>query len=1843
MLAAVAAATPLWAAEVSNVKARQRWPWNGLVDVDYEVGGYTEGLTARISFAEQGGAGRHWVATNFLDGATPSAEPGPHRATWDAAADGATNVAAAVVATVELVRTDQLISPTPVTPDPTESARKLYAFLRENYGQKVISGVMTDRPFENNGQYTPHGYETQTELKYVHDASGKNVVVVGLDFLHTTGKNADLQWYQGYTTAALALATNVWNAGGIPAFCWHWKDPMQDVESFYTEESGNTPYTEFGIGKAYDETTGQWKTESAEYQAIVRDLETVADALLQLQDAGVAVLWRPLHDASSRKFWWGTNGPKSCVALYRLMFDVFVNQKGLRNLVWVWTTEEREDALAWYPGDDCVDVVGRDFYYYPRRSDHASLIEVFTAVRDLFGGRKIVALSENGSVPYPAEMEADGAHWSWFMPWYGDYAMEGWANDNTVDSWNTVMNDDYCLTLEDMPGWDNYTERTAAVATSGISRAYFLDTRDEPRNSLGDETLLFSSLWDGGADATVTIAQDGVAIAENLAGEGERAWSVPYNGTYELTHVTCTNGVAGKVETATFVVTGKAEPPEVTDVVATPSEPWDGTVQIAFNVVNSPATACPDWNQPYLSIVATDNVTGSNYVSVASALSGDTDASEGPHAVEWDFAAQGIDFASTNVTFTVAYLRMPDWCVIDLSGGKDAAHYPVTYVSNVPKVSNVPDVPGVTFNTDAYKTTNLVMRLIGPGTFKMGGTTETEITNAFYCAVFETTQRQWELVTGDRPSYFTNETCYATRPVEMVSWNTIRGNADTYDWLDVQGVASDSFVGVLRQKTGLAALDLPAEAQWEYACRAGTTTDYNNGKNWSGNNPCPNMDEVGRCWNNGGQGANDDSSTDNGTAAAGSYKPNAWGLYDMHGNVWEWCLDSWGSRRRLCGGGFTSEASSCTASNRGGGYPENMGAGIGFRLVRTLSNNFESERSAEAVAGAERAGTVCAGTSEPIRIGKEFAADDIVLTGYKGVYDAEGHTIGISTNAIEGLVLRYAVAGRDALVASGFPAAATSAALPLFTNVCDMVVYVEASAPGYATIVTNATVKITQASLTITAKDQTYRHNGTTQGEGDTVYDDPDVIAGKVELEGLKGADTLVSIILDGQGTDAGTYPIEPQSAGITNATGNATGNYDISYVNGTLTILGEAAVSDVQAASNEPWDGTVQIAFNVTNSPAVCLPDWNKPYLSIVATDNETGSNYVADVSALSGDTDTADGAHAVEWDFKAQGIDFVSTNVTFTVAYLRMPDWCVIDLSGGTNAAHYPVTYVSNVPNVPGGTFNTDAYKTTNLVMRLIGPGTFKMGGTTETEITNAFYCAVFETTQRQWELVTGDRPSYFTNETCYATRPVEMVSWNTIRGNADTYDWLDVQGVASDSFVGVLRQKTGLAALDLPAEAQWEYACRAGTTTDYNNGKNWSGNNPCPNMDEVGRCWNNGGQGANDDSSTDNGTAAAGSYKPNAWGLYDMHGNVWEWCLDSWGSRRRLCGGGFTSEASSCTASNRGGGYPENMGAGIGFRLVRTLSNNFESERSAEAAAGAERAGTVCSGASEPITVGKKPAAELAAELKWKHLKATGTYFAQLKLTCTNWLDSGISDLKFMFADRVGADGKTSAALWSTPLRSANTNVEESAGTTYRFVALDESLIEEENVAVTYGVADLSAAAIPVAERTIEMYVRTGVAPEGQNAASAQVDDFVGYVCWTSSDEACAVPVVASGVKAGPKFGTFRPLAGAPLPSPKTLNESLALGVPVVEGASPYCRVAEFSVDGERIKGRIEVGAGENVGSLGANATVTVLGAASPAGPFEELGAVEVAEDGSFSLAAPEGAQFFKLRIDVKEVVR
>ena len=188
---------------------------------------------------------------------------------------------------------------------------------------------------------------------------------------------------------------------------------------------------------------------------------------------------------------------------------------------------------------------------------------------------------------------------------------------------------------------------------------------------------------------------------------------------------------------------------------------------------------------------------------------------------------------------------------------------------------------------------------------------------------------------GTRPSAFSNTVCYATRPVEKVSYNQIRGADLGRWWPQMNAVDEVSFMGKLRAKTGRL-FDLPTEAQWEYACRAGTTTDLNTGKNLAASNGVDgNMAEVGRYYYNSGR-YNDSysyDSTDELGTKVGSYVPNAWGLYDMHGNVNEFCLDWYlaeeligttdpvgpetGTQRSVRGGSWGNYSSWCKSSVRG--------------------------------------------------------------------------------------------------------------------------------------------------------------------------------------------------------------------------------------------------------------------------------------------------------------------------------------------------------------------------------------------------------------------------------------------------------------------------------------------------------------------------------------------------------------------------------------------------------------------------------------------------------------------------------------------------------------------------------------------------------------------------------------------------------------------------------------------------------------------------------------------------------------------------------------------------------------
>lgn len=254
----------------------------------------------------------------------------------------------------------------------------------------------------------------------------------------------------------------------------------------------------------------------------------------------------------------------------------------------------------------------------------------------------------------------------------------------------------------------------------------------------------------------------------------------------------------------------------------------------------------------------------------------------------------------------------------------------------------------------------------------------------------------------------------------------------------------------------------------------------------------------------------------------------------------------------------------------------------------------------------------------------------------------------------------------------------------------------------------------------------------------------------------------------------------------------------------------------------------------------------------------------------------------------------DIVSQNEDKSNALYR-----IIDLSDGPSAKYYP-SYYMNTESV----FDwSDEFKTDLMVLRRIEPGRFVMGKGSRVfditrnslyradvnkhpahivTITNAYYIGVYEVTQGQWELITGNRQSDDIDDEAYRMRPAASIGYDDLRGSGMGLKWPVSKEVDSDSVVAMLRRKTNIANIDLPTEAQWEYACRAGTNTDFNDGRDILADAGITksNLAKIA-CF---GRDLDDYEDGNFGPAPVGSYAPNQWGLYDMHGNVAEFCIDA-----------------------------------------------------------------------------------------------------------------------------------------------------------------------------------------------------------------------------------------------------------------------------------------------------------------------------------------------------------------------
>lgn len=321
-------------------------------------------------------------------------------------------------------------------PNASEITKRLYSYLLDIYGEKILSG-----------QYCDAGQDGK-EFQAIREATGCTPAVLGLDMIEYTPSRVE----HGSVGKSVDYAIDFWNSGGIVTFCWHWNAPAPYLtgewySGFYAE-STNIDLAKIMGGE-----------DPEGYDLLMADIDAIAAQLQKLKDAGVPVLWRPLHEASGGWFWWGTAGPEAYKELYMLLYDRLTNEYGLDNLIWVWNGQD----AGWYPGDEYVDIIGEDIY--PGERIYSSQANSYlNAATNYSTERKMVYLSENGCLFDPELAKRDGAKWGMWCTWNGEFVVQG--NSSSLSEQYTeksmlvkAYGDESVVTLDELPDFSTYEIR----------------------------------------------------------------------------------------------------------------------------------------------------------------------------------------------------------------------------------------------------------------------------------------------------------------------------------------------------------------------------------------------------------------------------------------------------------------------------------------------------------------------------------------------------------------------------------------------------------------------------------------------------------------------------------------------------------------------------------------------------------------------------------------------------------------------------------------------------------------------------------------------------------------------------------------------------------------------------------------------------------------------------------------------------------------------------------------------------------------------------------------------------------------------------------------------------------------------------------------------------------------------------------------------------------------------------------------------------------------------------------------------------------------------------------------
>jgi mannan endo-1,4-beta-mannosidase len=310
----------------------------------------------------------------------------------------------------------------PVNPDATPEARTLLKKLCALSGKGILTGQ--------------HNFPNQRskDTDKLHEMVGKYPAIWGSDFGFTSGENQDSI---AHRDLMIEEAKKQAAAGAIVTLCWHMLRPTED-------EPGQPGASWRGSVQARL-TDEQWleliTADSPLHRRWEKYIDTAAGYLKQLQDAGVPILWRPMHENNGGFFWWGGRpGAYGTQQLYRELYNRLTNVHHLNNLLWVWNQNgpaPEGEFTNFYPGANFVDVVSYDNY---RELSDRYYHEILTIANG-----KPIALGEVPSPP-TAEVLARQPRWVWFMDWSG-------MLDREADRIKTAYANSYFINRGDpMPG-----------------------------------------------------------------------------------------------------------------------------------------------------------------------------------------------------------------------------------------------------------------------------------------------------------------------------------------------------------------------------------------------------------------------------------------------------------------------------------------------------------------------------------------------------------------------------------------------------------------------------------------------------------------------------------------------------------------------------------------------------------------------------------------------------------------------------------------------------------------------------------------------------------------------------------------------------------------------------------------------------------------------------------------------------------------------------------------------------------------------------------------------------------------------------------------------------------------------------------------------------------------------------------------------------------------------------------------------------------------------------------------------------------------------------------------------